>query len=209
MLFKAEKIDWRIGLVVFLFAAVFGLVFALQPRAKRDDLLAQISGALSTPAPTPRPMPTEINANFLAQVTDCFIPVASVYGYTLRITSGFRSIGEQNQLYEQGRTVDGHIVSWASEGKSIHNYGFAVDVVDRWRGYNIDWKKIAKIGAYCGLAQVDDPHFEYRGGLSTEDFIEGKTPPPLALPCSIMGDRAGAGKPLTAEDLKKCGAPKF
>jgi len=154
-------------------------------------------------------MPTEIHTNFLRQVEECFIPVASAYGYTLRITSGFRTVEEQEELYEQGRTVDGHIVSWAPSGKSIHNYGYAVDVVDRWRGYSINWKKLAKIGEYCRLAQVDDPHFEYRGGLTTEQFEAGMRPEPLELPCALMHERVVAGKPLTRKDLQNCSAPVF
>lgn len=142
--------------------------------------------------------PTEINQNFLNQVNKCFIPIAAVYGYTLRITDAFRSLTEQDKIFNQGRTEDGSIVSWAPPGKSIHNYGYAVDVVDRWHGYNINWVKLAKIGEYCGLTQVDDPHFEYRGGLTTAQFEAGMTPPPLTLPCALME----SNKKLTKSDLK-------
>lgn len=152
---------------------------------------------------------TGLDPNFLNQVNDCFFPVAAVYGYTLRITSGYRSATQQEQIYSQGRTVNGHIVTWAEPGHSMHNYGFAIDVVDRWRGYNIDWVKLGKIGAYCGLTQVDDPHFEYRGGLNTAQFEAGLRPLPLKLPCAIMGERANANQPLTMQDLNECGAPKF
>ncbi len=153
------------------------------------------------------PAPTALDPNFLTQVNECFIPTAAVYGYTLRIASGFRSLADQSVIYDSGRTVDGHIVSWAEPGKSIHNYGFAVDVVDRWRGYNIDFDKLAKIGAYCGLTQVDPPHFEWRGGLTTADFEAGKRPPPLTLPCAVMAQRSSASDPLTLKDLDNCGAP--
>ncbi len=134
----------------------------------------------------PVPLPTEINQNFLTQVNRCFIPVAALYGYTLRITSGFRSISDQEETFNQGRTVDGHIVTWSEPGKSLHNFGYAVDVVDRWRGYNIDWKKLGKIGAFCGLEQVDDPHFEHRAGLTVADFTAGERPPLLALPATLQ-----------------------
>lgn len=149
---------------------------------------------------------TEINQNFLDQVNKCFIPAAAVYGYTLRVTSGFRSLSEQEQIYNQGRMVDGRIVSWAEAGKSMHNYGYAVDVVDRWHGYNIDWKKLADIGSFCGLTQVDDAHFEYRGGLTTAQFEAGILPPPISLSCPIMAEKAKLNQPLTIADLKSCGA---
>ncbi|MBU6447877.1 M15 family metallopeptidase, partial [Patescibacteria group bacterium] len=143
---------------------------------------------------------------------ECFIPTAAVYGYDLRITSGFRSLSEQTQIYDQGRTIDGHIISEASAGKSIHNYGFAVDVADRERAYDINWIKLGKIGAYCGLEQGpegDYPHFEHRGGLTTADFAAGLRPSPLSLPCPIMDVRAKANQSLTRTDLNNCGAPNF
>jgi len=190
-------------LVVIISATFFGagILFLNQEWLPRE--LASIT------IRTPVSAPTEINQNFLKQVNECFIPVATVYGYTLRIASGFRFLGEQDQLYNQGRTENGHIVSWAKPGKSLHNYGLAVDVVDRWKGYNVDWKKIGKIAAFCGLEQVDDPHFEHRAGIATVDFAYGDRPPELTLPCEIMGEKTRANQPLTLEDLKNCNAPKF
>jgi hypothetical protein len=158
------------------------------------------------------PMPTRINANFINQVEQCFMPTSAVYGYTLRISSGFRSGEEQNELYEQGRTEDGHIVTEAPAGKSIHNYGYAVDVVDRWRGFDIDWEKLGRIGEFCGLEQGDEgdfPHFEHRGGLTTDDFKEGLRPSKLILPCPIMQERFINGQDLTLADLESCNAPNF
>ena len=157
-------------------------------------------------------LPTGMNSNFLNQVNQCLIPVAAVYGYDLYITSGFRSMTEQAALYDQGRTTNGAIISEAPPGHSLHNYGYAVDVADRQDGYNINWTKLVKIGAYCHLesgGQGDLPHFEYRGGLSTDDFAAGKRPPPLALPCPVMGERAKANQPLTLKDLQSCAMPQF
>ena len=161
--------------------------------------------------PPPPIPPSGLDPNFSRQVNECFIPVAAIYGYTLRVASGFRSLGQQAAIYDSGRNVDGHIVTWAEPGRSLHNYGFAVDVVDRWRGYNIDFDKLAKIGTYCGLEQVDPPHFEHRAGLTTDQFAQGMRPPPLTLPCQVMDDKAKAGQPLTLQDLKNnnCGLPQF
>ncbi|MFA5188700.1 MAG: M15 family metallopeptidase [Patescibacteria group bacterium] len=158
------------------------------------------------------PLPTEINPNFLTQINDCFIPSAAVYGYSLRITSGFRTVAEQNQIYNQGRNDDGDIVTEAPGGRSIHNFGYAADVVDSNHEYNINWKRLAKIGAFCGLEAGDDwdfAHYEYRGGLTTADFVTGSRPSPLMLPCAVMQKRAKDGQPLTLKDLQNCGAPKF
>ena len=157
------------------------------------------------------PIPTALDSNFTIQLTNCFIPMAAIYGYTLRTTSGFRSLEDQATIYNSGRTVDGHIVTWAEPGRSMHNYGFAIDIVDRWRGYNIDFDKLAKIGSYCGLEQVDPPHFEYRDGLTTHQLEAGIRPSPFVLPCAIMAERAKAHQKLTLNDLKNnnCGLPKF
>jgi len=160
----------------------------------------------------PPPLPTGMDPNFLTQVEDCFIPAAAVYGYTLRITAGFRSVADQTAEYDQGRTVDGHIVSEAPPGHSLHNYGYAVDVVDRYKGYDIDWTQLVAIGAYCGLSSGgvgDLPHFEERGGLDTDQFAAGLRPPLLKLPCPVMAQRDASTSPLTLADLEACGAPAF
>lgn len=149
------------------------------------------------------PYPTELDANFSKQINECFIPIASIYGYTLRITSGFRTVEEQEQIYQQGRTVNGHIVTEARGGESIHNFGLAVDIVDRWREYDVDFDKLEKIGKYCGLGHGDDgdlAHFERREGLQIAQFEIGMRPKPFELPCVM---------PLTLQDLKNCGAPDF
>jgi LAS superfamily LD-carboxypeptidase LdcB len=213
MVIKNGKTNWRyVFIVVILAMVVLGMNFFMQQGISKalasletsivnKNVIKQESKTIS--------MPTEVNQNFLTQVNECLIPVAGVYGYTLRITSDFRSMDEQEQLYEQGRTEDGHIVSWATSGKSIHNYGYAVDVVDRWRGYNINWKRLARIAEFCKLAQVDDPHFEYRGGLITDQFNAGMKPAPISLPCDILSVRAKGNLALTTQDLLTCGAPNF
>lgn len=214
MLIKQGKINWLYVFVVAFFAlAVFAMNIFLQSKLSKDLAVLEnitVRMPLPKPAPKPVPLPTEINQNFLTQVNECFIPTATVYGYTLRITSDFRSLNEQAALYDSGRTEDGHIVSWAEAGKSIHNYGYAVDVVDRWRGYYVNWKRLAKIGEFCGLSQVDDAHFEYRGGLVTDQFASGMRPSsPLALPCAVMNERAKANQKLTLQDLQVCGVSSF
>ena len=50
-------------------------------------------------------------------------------GVRLRFTHVLRTIQEQNELFAQGRTKRGHIVTNARGGQSIHNYGLAFDIV--------------------------------------------------------------------------------
>jgi hypothetical protein len=162
--------------------------------------------------PAPMPLPTEMNANFLEQVEKCLLPVAAVYGYILRVTSGYRTVAEQDLVFRQGRTENGHIITEVAGGRSLHNYGLAVDVVDRWRGYDIDWERLGRIGAWCGLEQNDEgdrAHFTHRAGLSIEQLAVGFRPPPLVLPCALLAERAVAGDRLTKVGLRECGAPEF
>jgi peptidoglycan L-alanyl-D-glutamate endopeptidase CwlK len=121
-------------------------------------------------------------------------------------------VADQTAIYDQGRTVDGHIVTEAPPGHSLHNYGYAVDVADVYRGYNINWTRLVKIGAFCSLESSgvgDLPHFEERAGLTTDQFAAGMRPPPLTLPCAIMDNRTATSSRLTLKELKACGAPKF
>lgn len=213
MLIKKGKTNWPyIFIVAFLAVIVFGSDLFFRSQLSEDLAAQEIfmdQKIIKKPTPEPAPMPREINPNFLTQINECFIPTAEIYGYTLRITSDFRSLDEQTAIYDLGRTEDGRIVSWATAGSSIHNYGYAVDVVDRWRGYYVNWKRLAKIGEFCGFAQVDDAHFEHRGGLVVDQFKAGERPLPLALPCAIMGERAKAQQALTAQDLQDCGVANF
>jgi len=42
---------------------------------------------------------------------------------------GFRTAARQNELHAQGRSRPGHIVTNATAGQSMHNYGLAIDAV--------------------------------------------------------------------------------
>jgi len=50
-------------------------------------------------------------------------------GVRLRLTQTLRTFQEQNELYAQGRTTKGKIVTNAVAGKSWHNYGLSFDIV--------------------------------------------------------------------------------
>jgi peptidoglycan L-alanyl-D-glutamate endopeptidase CwlK len=48
----------------------------------------------------------------------------------LRVTQSLRTYAEQDDLYAQGRTKPGRIVTNAKGGYSWHNFGLALDVVE-------------------------------------------------------------------------------
>jgi peptidoglycan LD-endopeptidase CwlK len=104
-------------------------------------------------------------------------------GISLIVTSAFRSFEEQNELYAQGRTKPGNIVTNAKAGESFHNWRVAFDVVGLKNGipdWNCDWKTIGELGEALDLEWggrwtgfVDKPHFQYTGGHSLKDFQNG------------------------------------
>ena len=102
-------------------------------------------------------------------------------GKKLRVTSGFRSHKEQNELYAKGRTKPGKIVTKARGGQSYHNFGLAFDVVEikngkaLWR--NPDWEKIGRLGEKYGFSWggrwrtfKDKPHFQKTFGKRTKQL---------------------------------------
>ncbi|HST45328.1 MAG TPA: M15 family metallopeptidase, partial [Luteimonas sp.] len=102
-------------------------------------------------------------------------------GITLRVTQGMRTFAEQNDLYAQGRTAPGDVVTNARGGQSYHNYGLAIDVVeiraDGSANWNTDWEAIGRIGEAMGMewggnwtSIVDRPHFQMDFGLSTSQL---------------------------------------
>lgn len=105
---------------------------------------------------------------------------------TLRVTQGLRTWGEQAQLYAQGRSVPGRIVTNAEPGHSWHQYGLAVDVVPLglegqpdWNILHPIWQRLIAVGTGLGLVAgglfrsfVDYPHFQLTGTLPVAPDVE-------------------------------------
>lgn len=115
---------------------------------------------------------------------DAVIKEMELLGHPVRITEGFRSMERQAQLYAQGRTAPGNIVTNAKPGESFHNYGVAVDFVFRKEGYNASealWQTLGTIGKKHGFEWggdwqgfTDRPHFELTLGYPLGAFIKNK-----------------------------------
>jgi len=98
-------------------------------------------------------------------------------GIALRITTGYRTIAEQDVLYAQGRTTVGDIVTNAKGGQSFHNYGLAVDLCRlsddlKHVQWSFDMAQLKPIAAKHGIEWGGDwkhfkdyPHFELRLGF--------------------------------------------
>lgn len=91
-------------------------------------------------------------------------------GLVPRIVQGLRTIQEQNDLYAQGRTKPGSIVTRSKGGQSWHNYGLAVDIAFINPNGSIDFnvsKEVGRLGESFGLewggswtSFKDAPHFQ-------------------------------------------------
>lgn len=97
--------------------------------------------------------------------------LAKKAGYPLAIFESFRTPQRQDQLYAQGRTAPGKIVTQATGWKSWHQYGVAVDIAllddGRW-SWDFDPKAMSKFFDLDKLIwggtfkSPDGPHYEWR-----------------------------------------------
>ena len=113
------------------------------------------------------------------------------------ITEGIRSNSRQNELYEQGRSAEGNIVTHARAGESYHNYGLAVDYAlknsngeiiwdihyDGNHNGESDWFEVASIAKELGFEwggdwknHKDYPHLQMTFNLSINQLQRGLRP---------------------------------
>lgn len=120
-----------------------------------------------------------------------FIAECEKQDIDILITSTYRDAASQTDLYAQGRTKPGRIVTNAKAGQSWHNWRCAFDVVPLrsgkpvWGTLGKDlelWNKVGAIGESVGLEWAgrwkrfrEFPHFQFTGGLTLADFQAGKT----------------------------------
>ena len=116
-----------------------------------------------------------------------FIASCDKQGIDILITSTYRDGESQNELYSQGRTKPGRIVTNARAGQSYHNWRVAFDFVPLVFGKPV-WNDVAlftkcgEIAESVGLEWAgrwnkfkELAHCQYTGGLSLQDFQQGKT----------------------------------
>ena len=119
---------------------------------------------------------------------EMFLQACKDAGIDLIVTSTYRDEESQNELYAQGRTKPGSIVTNARGGWSYHNYRCAVDVVPvvngkcDWDGSHPVWADVGRLGKENGLDWAGEwvhfkelAHFQYTGGLTLMDLQQGKT----------------------------------
>ncbi|SDL03715.1 peptidoglycan L-alanyl-D-glutamate endopeptidase CwlK [Paenibacillus sp. ov031] len=134
----------------------------------------------------------------VAESEKLLVRKAARRGIEIVITHDFRSINEQDALYNQGRSLSGNIVTNAKGGESYHNYGLAIDfalrtpegdvVWDMERDDNgngkPDWLEVVELAKELGFTWGGDwdnfpdyPHLQMDFGLSINDLKRGKRPP--------------------------------
>ena len=104
----------------------------------------------------------------------------------LFVVHTLRTYEEQDDLYEQGRTEPGKIVTNARGGKSWHNFGLAIDFAFEQDGTQHptwstsqsinDWRLLGSMGEAIGFEWGGAPsfplrdfgHFHYSGGESMD-----------------------------------------
>jgi peptidoglycan L-alanyl-D-glutamate endopeptidase CwlK len=101
------------------------------------------------------------------------IEEAQARGINAKVICGTRTFEEQDELYAQGRTKPGKIVTKAKGGQSWHNFSLAFDVGifspdgKEYYGESEAYKEVGKIGETLGLEWggawkfVDEPHFQF------------------------------------------------
>ena len=102
------------------------------------------------------------------------------YKIRMRVTDGYRSHAQQNELYKKGRTTKGPVVTWVKAGYSYHNYGLAVDVCTiengkaywREKDYKLFNNEAVKFGAEWGIKFKDKPHFQFRFGKTASQHYQ-------------------------------------
>jgi peptidoglycan L-alanyl-D-glutamate endopeptidase CwlK len=97
---------------------------------------------------------------------------AAQHGITIKVIGSLRTYEEQNELFAQGRTKPGRIVTNASGGFSNHNLGIAFDGVfegANYLGESPKYKAVGVLGMDLGLEWggnwkmfLDEPHFQLR-----------------------------------------------
>jgi peptidoglycan L-alanyl-D-glutamate endopeptidase CwlK len=114
-----------------------------------------------------------------------FLEACKAHGIDVLVTFTYRTWKEQDELYAQGRTKPGKIVTNAKGGQSIHQFRRAFDVCPLkdgkpdWDAPEMTWKVLGAIGTSIGLEWgggwrkfVDLPHFQYTEGLTLAQMRE-------------------------------------
>ncbi|WP_420489290.1 M15 family metallopeptidase [Neobacillus niacini] len=147
------------------------------------------------------PLPTELHPIVKDRSTQ-LIQQSAAKGIVIVITDDFRSVEDQDRLFEKGRTVAGNIVTNAKGGESYHNFGLAIDFAIKTPSENViwdmqydgnqngkaDWNEVVELAKALGFEWGGDwtqfkdyPHLQMNFGLTLADLQNGKRPADSSL----------------------------
>jgi len=178
---------WRFIRVIFIWIVILLFLFFLYNHFKNDRIEYLGEDA---------PMPTELHP-IVEENKNIFINRTAEQNIQVIITEETRSFERQDALYEQGRTAEGNIVTYAQGGESYHNYGLAIDYALMDENGDItwnieydgngngepDWFEAADIAKELGFEWGGDwqhfkdyPHLQMTFGLSINQLQRGFRP---------------------------------
>lgn len=91
-----------------------------------------------------------------------FVAACRVDGLEVLVYCTRRTMEEQAELYAQGRTKPGRIVTHARPGQSAHNYGLALDAVPmlagkpQWQTSSPLWQQFGRLARAAGCEWAGD-----------------------------------------------------
>jgi len=165
---------------------------------------ASDASSYSEPSPTPITPPTQFDPNcksipttwdstsdrriktlhplIQCDVANIINEAEAKLNVKFRVTQALRTVAEQDELYAQGRTAGGSIVTNARGGKSYHNYGLAFDVAIIENNSVIwdspEYKNLSTIASRYGFFWGgnfknlrDEPHFQKDFGRKTQQLL--------------------------------------
>lgn len=181
------KLIWRGRLTVTLFIALIIYFFIQNPLG--FNLLNRLNIESAD-------LPTELHP-IVKERSSQLIQQSAAKGIVIVITDDFRSMEDQDRLYEKGRSAEGNIVTHARGGESFHNFGLAIDFAIKTPSESViwdmqydgnqngiaDWNEVVEIAKTLGFewggdwAQFKDyPHLQMNFGLTLADLQNGKRP---------------------------------
>lgn len=117
---------------------------------------------------------------FLQRLLD-MVAALNAENLFFRASEGHRTFAREDELYAQGRTAPGPIVTPAQGGESAHNFGIAVDFMRIVNGkaswVDTDYEALGPTAVEHGLVwggswhKPDRPHVQWPGFITAEDML--------------------------------------
>ena len=131
-----------------------------------------------------------------------FLKRTKAAGLNVLITEVYRTSAYQDQLYSQGRTKPGKIVTNLRGGQSIHEYRCAFDICRNVKGKEYDdsdnfflkcgivWEEMGGEWGGRWKSFPDKPHFQFTAGFTDSQIRAGaKIPDDAKMPWEIKAEK--------------------